>query len=111
MNDSNSEEKISRDIKKISIDELSILQNPAPINAYSFYELPNDWNLINTHFMDKINLKLNECKARKEIVEPIKDQIFDNPSQTSFFQEPIIIAFGIPVIFSFGVITGIILMK
>ena len=111
MSEAKSEEKTPRDIRKITLEDLSLLKNPAPSTNFSFYELPNGWNVINSNFMDKMNLKLNECKAHKEIVEPIKDRIIEKPLPISWFQEPVFMAFGVPVLFSSGVILGIILAK
>lgn len=100
-----------RDIRKISLSDLSILETEASKTSIQFYELPKGWNVINTNFMDKMNLKLNECKARKEIVEVIKDRIIEKPTPISWYQEPIIMAYGVPVVFSTGLILGIILTK
>ena len=105
------EVKPSRDFRKITFEDLSLVKNPAPISSYSFYELPNNWNVINTYFMDKMNLKLNECQARKEIVEVVKDRIIEKPMPISWFQEPTILAWGIPLTFTGGVILGVILSK
>ncbi len=100
-----------RDIRKISLSDLSILETEASKTSIQFYELPKGWNVINTNFMDKMNLKLNECKARKEIVEVIKDRIIEKPTPISWYQEPIIMAYGVPIVFSSGLILGIIIMK
>lgn len=100
-----------RDFKKITLEDLAVLKNDAPKDNLTFYELPNGWNVINTNFLDKMNLKLNECKSRKEIVEVIKDRIIEKPSPISWYQEPIIMAYGVPIVFSSGLILGIILTK
>jgi len=87
------------------------LKVPAPKKKYSVYEIPNDWSIVNKFFLEKIHLKLAECKAERDIVTPVKDEIIENPVTTSWYQEPTIIVLGISITFSIGVVAGLFLGK
>ena len=101
-----------RDFRNIKQSEAVVfLKIPASQTTYIFYSLPGNWNLINTKFWDDVNLRLNEYAAHQEIVEPVKDQIIDNPCDESFYQKPVFIVLGISVAFIAGGVLGALIVS
>lgn len=96
------------DIKLIN----ETLMLKAPTSIYVVFSLMDDlkttgWVLVNDLFLNDIDLKLEHCKARKEFVEPLKDEAIENKSDFTFY----VAVIGIPVSFSVGVFAAILLIK
>ena len=100
------------EFKLINIDILPsiLLENPA-LNDEIYYKIElksgfSSWGLINDGFLNKIDLKLERCKARTEIVEKVKDKAIKKSSALDK-----LVIFGLPFSFSLGMAVGVMLMK
>ena len=108
---SNTGTAIEREFAFLNLNQIKTLDNPAPTDKLSLYILPNGWRVMNDRFLNEIDLRLTECDKREEIVDAVKDRIINNPSSIHFYQEPVFLAFGVPVVFTGGLILGMILAK
>lgn len=111
---STSNAAVEKDFRKISFNDVmtyGLIEFNAPGNKYVFYDIDNGWNIINTYFWKNINFKLNLCDAREEFVDPVKDNIINNPLALKWYQEPVVIIWGVPVIFTAGFALGFLLAK
>lgn len=95
------------DFKKIPIEKLQptlqSLFTEAPKDKYVMMDIGQGWLVINSFFFNSIHLKLAESEAQIKIVEPI----LLNPEKISWYQEKSLVLFGIPIIFSTGLILGL----
>lgn len=99
-------------MRKLTLEAVKFeLTMPAPKNNYTYFEAPNGWNILNDKFWFSINLSMNKCKARKEVVEPVKDEVINRPVTPSWYQNPTIIILGVPVVFAVGLVVGVIVTK
>ena len=85
------------------------LSLPASKLNYVFYDIGNEWLIMNSLFFKDIHLKVLRAKENTELVEPIKDRIIKNPENISWYQNRTVIIFGLPVVFSTGLILGLLL--
>ena len=84
--------EVPSDIRQLQESEVvSALQKEPPINVYVYYETPKAWGIVNPLFWNDINKKLNDCKARKDIVDPEVKKIIENPQPISWYQEKAVI--------------------
>lgn len=101
----NSYAKYDRDFRQITLRDIeATLKFPAPTNIFIVYRLSGGYRLINNFFWEKINLQLNQCKAHKEIVEPVKNKIIEE--KISWWQEEKFIFVGGSIIFILGASLG-----
>ena len=97
-----------RDFRNLNLNEaIPVLKLPAPVSTYTFINVQYDnvdtgWFILNGHFWNSINLKLNKCKAKTEIVDPVKDELLSKP-QKSYILEGIL---GSVVMFGVGILFG-----
>jgi hypothetical protein len=83
----------------------------SPVDKYVFYDLDHGWYVLNKFYFDKINLKLNFCKADKEIVQPVKDEILAHPVSISWWQKKEVVIGGVAVSFAVGALLGVFVSK
>jgi hypothetical protein len=72
-------------------------------------DMGKGWVVLNEFFFHNIHLKLAQCSEHIRLVEPIKDRIIKNPETISWYQEKPIVVFGISIMFSLGLLAGVIL--
>jgi hypothetical protein len=102
---------VKRDFKSIDLKEVEAkFKYEAPKDTYVLYDIYNGWNVINSFFLNNINLKLNRCEAVEEIVAPLKDELAEEPGSSYWYQEPIFL-WGVPVLFVSGFALGFIVAK
>lgn len=106
---------VARDFRTMSIEEASeVISETASPDNYTYYKIPNGWNITNDKFWNRIHLKLSECKnMQKETETIIREEILvPQPALPQpWYQHEVVVVWGTPIVFSTGLILGYYLFK
>lgn len=84
-------DNVPRDFKELEIESvMDVLLSEASKDKYIYYELENDWGIINDKFFNDINIKINQCSFNKDLCK------------AGFFEDKLVVMLA----FAIGMIVG-----